>query len=464
MRRPAQLIISATVFVDLLGFTLILPALPFYATELGATGLWFGALVSAYSVAQLVAAPLLGRLSDRYGRRPLVLLALAGTAVSMALTGLSTSLPALLACRLVAGLSGGSISVAQAYLADVVPEERRTGAMAQMGASIGMAFVLGPALGGLLAPLGFAACAYAAAALAALNFAAALIGLPEPPRIRAAAIGTPGHPQAPALTLEADAPGPLGGHEPGGSGRPVRPEAVPAGAEAGAAAQAAESRAKPDADDDRPRPDADESRARPDGAAPAVTARSGGRAPVALLAATGFLAMAAFVGMETTLAFLGRDRYGWDATSIGLALAAAGVAMAAAQAGLVPWLARRWGDSRVAAAGAVTMTVCMVAVAVSGAWWQGLTAVCLLAAGHGLLTPTVSSLLAACGPAERRGARLGTGQSAAAAARVVGPALAGLLFDAGTALPYLAGAVAAALAAVAVLAVPAPEPSVPESA
>ncbi|GAB2957049.1 MFS transporter [Nonomuraea fastidiosa] len=446
MRRPAQLIISATVFVDLLGFTLILPALPFYATELGATGLWFGALMSAYSVAQLVAAPLLGRLSDRYGRRPLVLLALAGTAVSMALTGLSASLPALLACRVVAGASGGSISVAQAYLADVVPEERRTGAMAQMGASIGMAFVLGPALGGLLAPLGFAACAYAAAALAALNFIAALIWLPEPSRTRTAAIGTPGQPPAHALATpdhpaapEAGTPGSSGAHEPGASGQPVAPETVHAGAGAGAVP-------------------------RPAGAAPAVTAQSSGRAPVALLAATGFLAMAAFVGMETTLAFLGRDRYGWDATSIGLALAAAGVAMAAAQAGLVPWLARRWGDSRVAAAGAVTMTVCMVAVAVSGTWWQGLAAVCLLAAGHGLLTPTVSSLLAACGPSERRGARLGTGQSAAAAARVVGPALAGLLFDAGTALPYLAGAVAAALAAVAVLAVPAPGPAAaPES-
>ncbi|TMR96286.1 MFS transporter [Nonomuraea basaltis] len=382
MRRSAQLVISATVFVDLLGFTLILPALPFYAAEFGATGLWFGALMSAYSVAQLVAAPVLGRLSDRYGRRPLVLLALAGSVLSMTLTGLTTSLAGLLACRALAGACGGSISVAQAYLADAVPAERRTGAMAQMGAAIGMAFVIGPALGGALAPLGFAACAYAAAGLAAVNLAAALAWLPEPP----------------------------------GRDRPCEPDR--------------------DQGPSGPR-----------------------RTPVALLAGTGFLAMTAFVGMETTLAFLGRDRYGWDATSIGLALAAAGLAMAAVQAGLVAWLARRWGDARVAAIGAVTMTVCMVAIPVAATWWQCLAAVCLLAAGHGLLTPTVSSLLAAAGPPEQRGARLGTGQSAGAAARIVGPATAGLLFDLGAALPYLAGAASAALAAAAVLAVPALEPA-----
>lgn len=388
MRRSAQMVISATVFVDLLGFTLILPALPFYAADLGATGLWFGALMSAYSVAQLVAAPVLGRLSDRYGRRPLVLLALAGSVVSMALTGLATSLAWLLVCRALAGACGGSISVAQAYLADAVPAERRTGAMAQMGAAIGMAFVIGPALGGALAPLGFAACAYAAAGLAAVNLAAALAWLPEPRNGQKSS-------------------------EP----RDSRPETW------------------------RP------------------NRGKGMRTPVALLAGTGFLAMAAFVGMETTLAFLGRDRYGWDATSIGLALAAAGLAMAAVQAGLVAWLARRWGDARVAAIGAVTMAVCMVAIPLAATWWLCLATVCLLAAGHGLLTPTVSSLLAAAGPPEQRGARLGTGQSAGAAARIVGPAAAGLLFDLGTALPYLAGAATAALAVVAVLAVPALEPA-----
>ncbi|RBQ14976.1 MFS transporter [Spongiactinospora rosea] len=383
MRSSARLVILGAVFVDLLGFTLVLPALPFYAAELGATGVWFGALVSAYAVAQFVAAPVLGRLSDRYGRRSVLLMALAGSAVSMALTGMAGSLGALLACRVLAGASGGSISVAQAYLADAVPADRRTQAMAQMGAAIGMAFMIGPAIGGVLAPLGFAVCAYVAAGLAAVNLVAALVWLPEPSRHR-----TPEEP-------------------------------------------------------------------------PGASQEKSGRAPVALLAATGFLAMTAFVGMETTLAFLGRDRYGWDATAIGLALAAAGLALVIVQAGPVFLLARRWGDARVAAAGAVIMAACMAAVAVSATWWQCLAAVCLLAAGHGLLTPTVSSLMAVAGSPERRGARLGLGQSAEAAARVAGPAAAGLLFDVGAALPYLAGAASAVLAAVTVLSVPAREP-VPE--
>ncbi|NBE91686.1 MFS transporter [Nonomuraea sp. KC401] len=370
MGRRAQLVIAATVFVDLLGFTLVLPSLPFYAAGLGAGGLWFGALMSAYSVTQFLAAPVLGRLSDRYGRRPVVLLALAGTAVSMALTGMAESLGWLLACRALAGACGGSISVAHAYVADAVPAERRTGAMARLGAAIALAFVLGPAMGGVMAPLGFAACAYVAAALAAVNLVAALLWLPEP--------GC------------------------------------------------------------RPPPD------EPDGGPEQ-------RAPVLLLAASAFLAMASFVGMETTLAFLGRDRYGWDATAIGLALAAAGLAMAIVQGGLVAVLARRWGEARVAAAGAAVMAACLLAMAVAATWWQCLAALCLLAAGHGLLTPSVSSLLAAAGSARRRGARLGVGQSASAAARIVGPAASGLLFDLGAALPYLAGAASAALAAATVL-------------
>ncbi|TDD03966.1 MFS transporter, partial [Nonomuraea diastatica] len=258
MRRRAQLVIAATVFVDLLGFTLVLPSLPFFAAELGAGGLWFGALMSSYSVTQFLAAPVLGRLSDRYGRRPVVLLALAGSAVSLALTGMAGSLVWLLACRALAGACGGSISVAHAYVADAVPAERRTGAMAQLGAAIALAFVLGPALGGVLAPWGFAVCAHVAAALAAANLVAALIWLPEPARS-------------------------LAQTEPGGEPR--------------------------------------------------------ARAPVLLLAAAAFLAMAAFVGMETTLAFLGRDRYGWDATAIGLALAVTGLAMAVVQGGLVAVMA-----------------------------------------------------------------------------------------------------------------------------
>lgn len=368
MRRPVQLVIALTVFVDLLGFTLILPALPFFAADLGATGLWYGLTVSAYSIAQFLAAPLLGRLSDRYGRRPVLLLALAGSVLSLALTGVAGSLGWLIAARALAGGFGGSIGVAQAYLADAVPEEQRTGAMARLGMAIGTAFVVGPALGAALSPWGFQAAAFAAAGLAAANLVAAFFLLPEPER----------HGQA--------------------RGRPGAPGTA-----------------------------------------------------VLLLCGTGFLTMAAFVGMETTLAFLGRDRYGWGPAAIGLAMAAAGLSMAAVQAGPVTLLARRWGDAKVAAAGAVVMAACLPLVP-AGPAWLCVLAVCVLSAGNGLVTPTVASMLAAAGPPERRGARLGAGQSASAFARIAGPAGAGVLFDVGVSVPYVAGAGLAGLAAVTVMA------------
>ena len=168
-----------TVFLDLLGFGLILPLLPYYAQTYGATGLTLGALTTAYSAAQFIGAPIIGALSDRYGRRPVLLLTLVGSAISMTAAGLSTSLLQLTLARLVAGLCGGSIAAAQAFIADVTTPETRAKGMGMLGACIGLGFVLGPALGAALAPFGFSAAAFAAAGLAALNFIWGLFKLPE---------------------------------------------------------------------------------------------------------------------------------------------------------------------------------------------------------------------------------------------------------------------------------------------
>jgi MFS family permease len=172
-------VVYLTVFVDLLGFGIILPLLPFYAERFGATGLWVGAIFTAYSAAQLVGASFLGRLSDRIGRRPVLLMSLGGSAVSLFLSGLAHSLWPLLLARALAGLFGGSIAAAQAYVADVTLPEERAKYMGLLGASIGLGFVFGPALGGGLARFGFGAAAFVAAGIAALNLALAFFRLKE---------------------------------------------------------------------------------------------------------------------------------------------------------------------------------------------------------------------------------------------------------------------------------------------
>ena len=177
--KPGLPVVYLTVFIDLVGFGIILPQLPYYAEAFGATGVWVGAILTAYSAAQLVGASLLGRLSDRFGRRPILLMSLAGSAASLLLSGLAGSLWLLLVARALAGLFGGSIAAAQAYIADVTAPTERAKYMGLLGASIGLGFVFGPALGSFLARFGFGAAAFAAAGLAAANLVFAFFRLPE---------------------------------------------------------------------------------------------------------------------------------------------------------------------------------------------------------------------------------------------------------------------------------------------
>ncbi len=169
MGRSSPLtVLQAVVFVDLLGLTLVLPVLPFHVVELGGSGVGLGAVVAAYSAAQVVCAPVLGRLADRYGRRRLLLVSLAGSTASLALMGLAPALWVLVVARLLAGACGGSIGVAHALAADLSTPEQRTRAMGRLGMAIGAAFTVGPLLGALGAVVGFAAVAFAGAGLAAV--------------------------------------------------------------------------------------------------------------------------------------------------------------------------------------------------------------------------------------------------------------------------------------------------------
>ncbi|HEX2310921.1 MAG TPA: MFS transporter [Vicinamibacterales bacterium] len=173
------LVIFLTVFIDLLGFGIIIPLLPFYAEHFGASALMVGLLSTSFSVAQFLFAPFWGRLSDRIGRRPVILLGLLGSAVSYALFAMATSLPALFVARTLAGVAGANIPTAQAFIADTTTAETRARGMGIIGAAFGLGFIFGPAIGGFLSHWGYAAPAWFASALSLANFGAAVVLLPE---------------------------------------------------------------------------------------------------------------------------------------------------------------------------------------------------------------------------------------------------------------------------------------------
>ena len=186
------LVIFLTVFIDLLGFGIIIPLLPFYAEHFGASALMVGLLSTSFSVAQFLFAPFWGRLSDRIGRRPVILLGLLGSAVSYALFAIATSLPALFVARTLAGVAGANIPTAQAFIADTATPETRARGMGIIGAAFGLGFIFGPAIGGFLSHWGYAAPAWFASALSLANFGAALVLLPESRPAHAGDVSGPG--------------------------------------------------------------------------------------------------------------------------------------------------------------------------------------------------------------------------------------------------------------------------------
>ncbi|MBL0060976.1 MAG: MFS transporter [bacterium] len=173
-------ILFLTIFVDLLGFGLIIPALPFYAESFGASYITIGLLSASYSLMHFLFSPLWGRLSDRIGRRPVMLIGLAGSALAFLMFGLSSTLVMLFAARILAGiLSSATLPTAQAYIADTTSPEDRAKGMGLIGAAFGMGFIFGPALGGILTKYGYGFPALVAAGLSTINFFWALWKLPE---------------------------------------------------------------------------------------------------------------------------------------------------------------------------------------------------------------------------------------------------------------------------------------------
>jgi DHA1 family tetracycline resistance protein-like MFS transporter len=179
VKRSPLVIIFFTVFIDLVGFGIVLPMLPYYAESFGASALTVGLLSTSYSLMQFIFTPVWGRLSDRHGRRPMILLSLAGSCIGFLIFGLAHSLLFLFIGRMVAGIAGAIIPTTNAYIADVTTPETRAKGMGMVGAAFGLGFILGPAIGGFLAPYGYDKAPLLASGMAAANLLFAWFKLPE---------------------------------------------------------------------------------------------------------------------------------------------------------------------------------------------------------------------------------------------------------------------------------------------
>lgn len=362
--------IWTTVALDLIGFGIVAPILGRYAERYGANGLQVGLLFASYSLAQFVFSPILGRLSDRIGRKPVIVISLVGTSIASFITGAAGALWVLFLGRLVDGASGASIAVAQGAVTDIAPPEQRARLLGLLGAAFGVGFVLGPAVGGLAALGGPHVPFYVAGVVAAVNAVAALIRLPE-------------------------------------------------------------TRSEPN-------------RQKPPTASHAREARS----PLLVrYAVIGFIAVMAFAGFESTFSLFGERRFDLTEGSTAAVFLIVGLTLVAVQAGLIGPVTRAFGSRTVLVAGMLIVGGGLVMLSFATVWVVLIASLMLLAFGQGMASPSLTSLVAQAAPPDRRGEALGYQQSAGALARIVGPIVAGLLFDhVGYGAPYLVGGVLTLLA------------------
>jgi MFS family permease len=407
--RRAVATVVFVVFLDLVGFGVVIPILPYYVRSFGVGDVFIGLLAATYSLTQFLAAPTLGRASDRWGRRPVLTLSLAGGAVAWTIFGLgdpigdaagpAAGIAVLFLARALAGAMGGNIAAAQAYVADVTAPEDRAGALGLVGASFSLGFIFGPAIGGALAsetavraasglPIPatpFSLPAFGAATMSLVALAVALVALEEPPRHRAAGGRS---------TLVADFRGALGD--------------------------------------------------------PALRG----------LVLAFFLVSVAFAGVQVMFIPFVADApaYRFDASAAALLLTYVGVLGAVNQGVLVGRLAERFGSGRLAVAGATILFVALAALPfapalggavppLAGPPWLTRELVALLAVlgllsfGNGLLNPSLAALVSANSGADRQGTAFGVTQGAGSLGRTVGPPAAAALYAAVYWSPFVAGAV-----------------------
>jgi multidrug resistance protein len=365
--RSPLVIIFITIFIDLIGFGIVIPVLPLYAERYHASEAVIGLMLASYSMMQFVFAPILGRLSDRVGRRPVLLLSLIGTSLGfllmgfahripfgLALFGLSPVVVWLFLARIIDGISGGNISTAQAYIADVTPPDERAKGMGLIGAAFGLGFIFGPALGGLLSHFSSEAPFYFAAGLAALNATALYFLLPE------------------SLTAE---------HRHAARQRTRLQQII----------------------------------------------EQAGSWQLKAVFSTYFFATAAFAMLTATFALFASHRFRFDATHTGYLFTYVGVLGAIIQGGLLGKLVKAFGEKTLAVVGTLIFSASLFTLPLAMSLPMLLLASTGNAIGNSLVTPTLNSLASKSVAPAHQGRILGAMASVASLARIIGPVLGGFL-------------------------------------
>jgi MFS family permease len=396
--RSPLLFIFLTVFIDLLGFGIVIPLLPIYSKAFGASELQLGLLFSCFSGMQFLFAPMWGRLSDRIGRRPVLIGGLIGTAASYALFAKSTNLHMLYASRLLAGFFAANVSAAQAYIADVTGPMERAKGMGLIGAAFGLGFTFGPAIGGILSQYRFGFLGdFAPGALpslpgflaTALSLSAALFGLAKLPEPRT-------HARDASRLFDS---------------RQMR------------------------------------------------AALGDGR--VGTLIIVNFLVISAWAAFEAMFTRFGLALFPTvfhqpeaiaNATMDDIVLASKyagyymffiGIVSAIIQGGLLRRLVPKYGELKLLVAGPLFLALALAVIGFSGVGrtWAGVMVGCaLLPCGFGLANPSIAGLMSRAAPADKQGSYLGMSQSASSLARATGPFIAGWLFGFTPSTPFFSGA------------------------
>ena len=383
MKDKRLLIIFFTVFIDLVGFGIIIPMNPYLAEAFGATPFKVGLLMSVYSLLQFIFSPLWGQLSDRIGRRPVILISLLGASCAHLAFAFAGSFWALVVARAFAGLFGGNLSSAMAYIADITPEKDRSKGMGLIGAAFGLGFILGPAIGGICAdlgkalgtspPLGQSFPAVVAALICFLNFLFAIRALPE--------------------SLNKDSKAVVRGH---------RLQRI---------AQAL--------------------------ATPTLN----------VLMLMLFLNTFALAHVEATLFLYVQDKFGWTLSQASFGFAYIGVIMVFTQGYLIRKVLPRFGERSLLAVGLILSAVGFALAGWAGQLWLMAIGVTFLGLGNGLTNPSLNGSISLVSGKDVQGNNLGVSQSLSSLARILGPPTGGALYQQiGTSTPFMAAAVVCVLA------------------